>query len=406
MIKGYLMAQKSSSEKIGLVTATIICMNAMIGAGIFSTPAKLATSVGPAGILSYAFVIIAVLFIALSIARVAELYPQEGSFYTYAKQWGGHTMGILSAGSYVVGVVIALGLLTQMAADRLHILLPQLSLTIIGFLLITAIVSLTMSGVRFVQSGQLFLICCTLFSLVATIVLCLSHASLKNLVPFAPHGWHAVISATKAAIFAFFGFESAASLFNIVKDPGRTVPRALTLSIVLVGALYMAFIGSIILAIPAGYFTSARMPLEQTIINAFPKYAWVGYIIGLSIITALLGVLQSMTYSVSMLAFSFFKLLHTDYAKKITQSPYGFNALIIIVGLCTFFNFMVFKNIDLFYSLTAIGVVFAFITSILTLVLKKQDKTLAQKILTSLALIAAAIIFLIALKDLIQAIIK
>ena len=97
-----------SSQKIGLTTATIIGMNAMIGAGIFSTPTKLLSYVGPAGILAYLFVVIAVWFMASSFARLGQLFPTEGSFYTYARQWGGHSMGLVSSGSYILGIVIAI----------------------------------------------------------------------------------------------------------------------------------------------------------------------------------------------------------------------------------------------------------------------------------------------------------
>jgi len=42
-----------SQQKIGVSTATIIGMNAMIGAGIFTIPATMAAHVGPAGILAF-----------------------------------------------------------------------------------------------------------------------------------------------------------------------------------------------------------------------------------------------------------------------------------------------------------------------------------------------------------------
>ncbi len=72
----------NQTQKIGLAVATIVGMNAMIGAGIFAVPAALASHVGPAGIITYAFVILAVWFMGSSIARLAQLFPQEGSFYT------------------------------------------------------------------------------------------------------------------------------------------------------------------------------------------------------------------------------------------------------------------------------------------------------------------------------------
>src|SRR5690606_30021801 len=113
-----------SHKKIGVVTATIVCMNAMIGAGIFSVPVALQSEVGPAGLITYLFVILAVWCIALSLARVAALYPQEGSFYTYARQWGGNKIGAAAACSYLIGLVIAMGLLAQIAASYLQTFIP------------------------------------------------------------------------------------------------------------------------------------------------------------------------------------------------------------------------------------------------------------------------------------------
>jgi basic amino acid/polyamine antiporter, APA family len=388
--------------KIGLATATIMCMNAMIGAGIFTTPAKLALSVGPAGIITYVFVIVAVLFMALSLARVAELYPQEGSFYVYAKAWGGHTVGVLAAGAYVLGVLIALSLITQLAAGYLHAFFPEVSVNTIGVVLVGIIVGLNVVGVRFVQVGQIILLSCTLFALLATTVLGLAHARADNLVPFMPQGWSSLASAVPAAIFAFFGFESATSLFSMVKNPERTVPRALTYSILIVGAVYLAFIASVILAIPREEFINARMPLSEAIMKLFPQYSWLAKAIGIAIITAFLGVLQSMMYSVSALAFSFFKLLRNKYAQAITRAPYGFQALIVAVGLCVLLNFFALKSIDLFFNLTALCVVFAYASAIMVLVVNKHDKTTGQKVVTFLGLATAGVTFIIALMGLVQ----
>jgi amino acid transporter len=392
------------THKIGLGTATIICMNAMIGAGIFSTPAKLALSVGPAGIISYLFVIFAVLCMALSLARVAQLYPHEGSFYAYTKQWAGHTGGIIAAGAYVIGVVIALGLLTQIAGAYLHEFIPSVSTELLSTGILITIVILNMIGVKFVQAGQLFLIACTLFSLIATSIICLRNAHIANLTPFMPFGISSVFSATKMAIFAFFGFESAASLFTIVENPQRNIPKALTFSILIVGTIYMLFIGSILLALPAATFTDARMPLSLAIARTFPDYAWLAQAIGISILTALLGVLQSMLYSVSMLMQSFIKLLHNNAAQKLIQHKYSFQIILLAIGAWTLINSLVVKNIDLFFSLTALFIVFAYSMSILTLVFKNLLTTKSQKIVTFLGLLTAAIIFVSAFIDFMQAI--
>lgn len=398
------MHSQTQSNKIGLPTAIIMCMNAMIGAGIFSTPSKLATQVGPAGLLTYGFVIVSVIFMALSLARVAQLYPQEGAFYTYTKPWAGHIGGILASGAYVIGVTIALGLITQITADNIHKYIPSLSPSTLTFLIISLLLTLNMIGVKFVQAGQMFLLFCTLFALISTIILGFANANFKNLFPFMPHGITSVISASKTAIFAFFGFESAASLYNIVARPEKNVPRALILSITLVGILYMAFIGAITLAIPGSIFTSDRMPLSLAIEQVFPNYSWLANLIGITIITSLLGVLQSMLYSVSMLTYSFTKLLQNQFAKNFVKKDYSFKIILLFISAWTLLNAFIVKNMDLFFSLTSLFIVFAFSMSILTLVIKKHDRTITEKIITFFGLLTAVIIFISAFIDFLKAI--
>lgn len=389
------------TQKIGLMSAIIICMNAMIGAGIFSAPAKLATSVGPAGLLTYGFVIIAVLFIALSIAALAQKYPQAGSFYTYTKQWGGHTMGLIAAGCYSLGIIVAMGLLTRIAANYIHTYLPGISVNIIGIIILAAILIINNAGAKFVQAGQLFLICCTLFSIIATIILCLSHANTANLVPFAPYGFASVFTASKAAIFAFFGFESAASLYATVKNPEKNVPIAITVSIFVVGILYVLLIGSIILALPGSVFTDPYMPLSKALIQVMPKYAWVAHLVSISIITALLGVLQSMTYSVSMLIQSFLKFVHNPIIRIFAHMPQSFTVIsTLLIGLMLI-NFLAVTNIDLFFNLTAVFIVLAFVLSMIALLVDRKNCPTSTLIIATLGILAGSAILISAIYDLV-----
>src|SRR3990167_1368202 len=135
------------SRKIGLGTATIVGMNAMIGAGIFGITSLLASKVGAAGNLTYLFAFFAVWFIAQSVARAAYLWPQEGSFYTYARQWGGHYMGLLAAGTYFMGFIFAMTLLCKIIGEYLHNIFPALSSENLGLITLATLVLLNMMGV-------------------------------------------------------------------------------------------------------------------------------------------------------------------------------------------------------------------------------------------------------------------
>jgi len=398
------MPNENKSKKIGVLTATIIGINAMIGAGIFSAPAILAhAKIGPAAILTYIFVVFSVWFIAQSIARVAAKFPEEGSFYTYAKQWGGHTLGVVAALSYLIGILVAMGLLSQLAGSYLHGLFPSISATTFGIVAISAIILLNMIGFALAQLGQRILVICTVFPLLATIIMCLSKANTTLLTPFMPYGISSVLKASSLVIFGFFGFECASALFNIVKNPKKNVPKALTYSILIVGALYILFVGSIVISIPLGLFTSAEIPLPEVLRHIFPSHGWLIKIIYISTLSAILGTVHSVVWSCSHFLISLVKKLKSPLAGNILSSGLlNKRTSVILVGLPIFISFLTFKNIDLFFDVSAIFVVFAYVTAMIPLLKMKDEWKNKQNIKTLIGIGTALMMITFAVADIIK----
>ncbi len=388
------MAQENVS-KIGVITATIIGMNAMIGAGIFTAPAAIGSYVGPAGIIAYLFVIVAVWFIAQSLARVAARFPQEGSFYTYAKQWGGQIVGLIAGYSYIIGMLIAMGLLSQVAGDYLqNPFFPTIDANTLGLITLAALVVLNMFGVVLSELGQQILICTTTLPLIVTMIMCFSKANLANLTPFAPYGLRNVLQATRIVIFGFFGFECASSLFAIVKDPQKNVPRALTYSIAIVGVLYLLFVTSIILSTPLELFSNPRIALSVVLKTIFPDSGWILTTVHIAILSAVLGTIHSMIWSSSALMVSLFKQAH---GIRLNQ-----RLAVLIVGFCIFLSFIFLKNIDFFFSLTAIFLIIAYSLSIITLLTIKEEWKGGKNLITIGGLATAAVIFYFAAEGVMQ----
>lgn len=391
--------------KIGLGTATIISMNAMIGSGIFAAPAAMAAYVGPAGILAYILVVISVWFTAISLARLAELYPQEGSFYIYAKQWGGHTIGVIAGLAYFTGLIMAMGLLAQVTGTYLHTILPTLSPTILGGTMLAALIILNMYGVALSTLGQHILICTTLLPLIIITGLCFSKANIHHLIPFAPYGIANIFKATRVVIFSFFGFECAASLFAIVENAKKNVPKALTYSIGIVGTIYTLFVASIILALPMNLFSDPRIPLSDTLRIIFPNYEWLLLLIHCAILSALIGTIHSMIWSCGALLVSLLKKITPNTISRIpllnTQS-----AGVALVGTGITITFLSFSNLDLFFSITAFFIESAFILSIITLLTLPNEWKSGRNIKTIIGLFTALSIVYFASEGIINEVTK
>lgn len=382
-------------DKIGLRTAVAIGMKSMIGAGIFTITALLGSKVGPAGIITYLLAFIAVWFIAQSFARVAYLYPQEGSFYNYARQAGGHRFGLFAAGCYLIGLLIAMGLLCKVAGFYIQAMYPALSLNIINILTVALLIILNIFGVHLSSIGIYILLMLASYSLIMTTALCLSNFNLQNLTPFMPYGFTSVIAGTKVAVFGLFGFESIASLFNIMQNPEKTVPKALKLTILMVGLVYLLFVGSILVGIPQNIFHQyPDSTVSQTLLYVFPQHFWIIQTIGVAILFALLGTMHAMLWSSSQLMLSYFKFLNikwlNGYLKKdIVNSK----TCVIIGGLVILTACKTITNIAVFFSLVDVCILFAFIASIIPLLYLKKEWKSGQNIITILGLITACIIF-------------
>lgn len=391
----------SSTQKISVATATIVGMNAMIGAGIFSAPSAIASYVGPAGILAYLFVIVAVWFMAISMARLVSLFPEEGSFYLYTKQWAGHIGGIIAITCYFMGLMIAMGLLAQRAGDYLHPVFPALSSHTLGLITLSALVALNMFGVALSQVGQHILIVCTVFPLVATTIMCFLKADTSNLTPFAPYGFGNVFKATRIVIFGFFGFESASSLFHVVKDPKRNVPKALTYSILCVGVIYTLFIASIIVSTPLGYFNNPNILIPSILERTFPNARWILYAIHGSILAAILGTVHSMIWGSSQLMYSILHRIHTPTVEYLVHKKWVTpTSCVAVVGGAIFTTYSTLKNANLFFSFTAVFLVTAFIMSMITLLTIKDEWRSGNNIKTVLGIATALLIMYFAGEDL------
>lgn len=397
----------SYAAKINLTTAVIVCMNAMIGSGIFTAPAAIAANVGPAGILAYLFVVVAVWFMALSLARLSTLFPQEGSFYTYTSQWMGHSGALITCFMYIGGMLLAMGLLVHTASFYLQMFFPFTSLHTLGVSTIILLVVFNMFGLVLSQLGQHILIAFTLFPLLAITLLCFTHSHASYLTPFAPYGLTNVFRATHIVIFGFFGFEAACSLFSVMSNPGRNISRALTISIILVGCIYTLFITSIILAIPLHYFTNPAIPLSYTLSQVLPSHPWLITCIHISILSAVLGTLHSMIWSVSTLLVSLMKKIYCiQPIYKYIPIYHRQKCAVFAAGLAIFTSFSTISNLDLFFSLTAIGIVSAYLLSMVTLLIIPAEWSSGRNLITLSGIATGLTIFYYAAQELVLEVIK
>jgi APA family basic amino acid/polyamine antiporter len=290
------------SGRIGLGTAVIIGLNAMIGAGIISIPSLLAVETGPAGILTFIFSVCVVLLIGLSLGDIAQKLPGEGWNYRYPAYWGGHFLGLFSSFAYLAGVIVAMGFLVQQAGVYFHTAFPSIAAEHLSVAVLALLTSLVLAGAQMSSWGQYAIIFCVAAPLLVTTLVCLGYFNIDYLSPFMPYGPMSLLRAGPTALFGFMGFESVVSLYAIVQNPSKNVPRACIISVFLVGTFYILFLMSVIGAIAPEYFVGGLdNTLSNIIVQGLPQHAFLSNFVFISALAAIVGTLHSMIWSVGVL---------------------------------------------------------------------------------------------------------
>ena len=319
--------------KIGLWAAAMIGINAMIGIGVITIPSMLSLHVGPAGIFSYLISVLVVLALGIALGRVALRYPGEGWTYLYPSKWAGHKVGIFCAISYLTGVLVAMGFLIQQAGIWAHQFIPFISPHMLGLMIIFALMFLVLAGAEASSIGQFIIGACVTIPLIATGIVCWMHFDKALLTPFAPHGLSSIITTAPKALFALLGFECIVSLYSVVKDPSKNVPKAFMISILFVGGLYLFFTGGLLASInPSFFHEGLQGTLSSVLGNAFPKYKLLSTAVLIGAMFGIIGTLHAMLWSASAIFTDTLKRMKNKFAKNLISKKIWNNKVAVVIS--------------------------------------------------------------------------
>jgi amino acid transporter len=218
-------------------------VNVTVGGGIFRLPSGVAAEVGAAAPLAYLACTIAMGLIVLCFADAGSRVSMTGGPYAYVETAFGPFVGFVSGALLWVGVTLAVSAVSSFFADSLVALVPTLGCAGRAIALTVVLVVLAAANVRGVGGVTRFNAAATvakLLPLALLIVVGVVAMRWSNLVWTTPPSAAAVSRASVLLVFAFLGVESALVPSGEVKDPARTVPRAIFAAMAVVALLYVA----------------------------------------------------------------------------------------------------------------------------------------------------------------------
>lgn len=272
---------EASPKKIGVLLATFVVANNMIGSGFFLLPASLA---GQGGVTALSWLLGTVLAVVLggAFARLARDYPNLNCPDDYVRPALGRDMGFLATSLYWASSWMGNNAIAVAAFGYLVTLLPldgaDTTVRITGQVaLIWMMFAINLLGPRQVAKFQSF---CVVFGLLPVAVVLLGgwghfDAGLYRAAWNVTDQSDATVVITNLApiFWAFVGLETGAMVAGLVDDPDRNVPRATLGGILIAGVVYLASSVLVMGIVPAADLAASSAPFALVAGEIFGPWA-------------------------------------------------------------------------------------------------------------------------------------
>lgn len=250
---------------LGFWSVTALGVGNVVASGIFVMPAQLASIAGPVALVAWVGCAMAFLVLASVYADLGGAYPVTGGLQTFVYRAFGRLAGLSVAYLYWISVVITNAAFLTGFIGYLAVFFPSTGRPLPAFL-VAQLLLWTLTGVNLagVKAGGRLQILTVLLKMIPLLVLTaalLPQASAANLVPFAPHGWGAVLPALSLVAWLFVGTESVTVPGEEAVGEGRTIARAAYAGYALAAGLYLVMAFAITAGIPGSEIAGSASPL-------------------------------------------------------------------------------------------------------------------------------------------------
>ncbi|WP_022889849.1 APC family permease [Agromyces italicus] len=285
------MPQPSLARRLGLRDAVVIGLAAMIGAGVFAAFAPAAAAAGEGLLIGLAIAAIVAFANASSTAQLAARYPESGGAYRYGRERLGAWPGFLAGWGFVVGKTASCA---AMAMTFAAYLVPEAWQRPVAAVAVIVLAAVNLRGITRTARAASVIVAAVL-AVLLLVIAAGAGPLLQGGIPLdglLDAGWPGILQSAGLLFFAFAGYARIATLGEEVRDPARTIPRAIPIALGIAVALY-ALVGSVLLAtLGADALASSTAPLVDLVDEV--GWNWAAPIVRVGAAAAALGALLAL----------------------------------------------------------------------------------------------------------------
>lgn len=291
------------ARRLGLADAIVIGLGSMIGAGVFAAFTPAAAAAGSGLLVGLALAALVAWANATSSAQLAAQYPESGGTYVYGRERLGESWGFAAGWAFVVGKTASCAAMAMTAAT--YALGGQARATqALAMLVVAAVTLVLLRGITKTARLARVLLTVTVLALLGTLAAVLAgtrtwQAPLTGIGETSAYG---IAQSAGLLFFAFAGYARIATLGEEVRDPERTIPRAITRALAVVIGGYAVVAVTLLATIGADGIAASALPLLDAARAA--GVGWVGVLLRAGAVVASLGALLGLLAGVGRTTFA------------------------------------------------------------------------------------------------------
>lgn len=241
-------------------------LGSMIGAGVFAVFAPAAGAAGSALMLGLLVAAAVAYANAAASAQLAAVYPTSGGTYAYGRARLGEWWGFAAGWSFVVGKTASCAAMAlTFAAYAVPVPGPGQRLAAVAA--VVALSTVNYLGVTRTALATRILVVFTLACLaVAVAAIWVRRPIPAPLGPLGTAGPYEVLQAAGLLFFAFAGYARIATLGEEVRDPRRTIGRAILGALAVTVVVYLAVGWTVLTTLGVERLASSTAPLSDAVV--------------------------------------------------------------------------------------------------------------------------------------------
>jgi amino acid transporter len=281
-------------RSLGVFDAVVIGLGSMIGAGIFAALGPAAHAAGSGLLPGLALAAMVAYCNATSSARLAALYPASGGTYVYGRRRLGDFWGYLAGWGFVVGKTASCAAMALTVGSYAW---PSQTHAVA----VAAVVALTAVNYAGVQKSAWLtrVVVASVLAVLAAVVVAVFTSGIASTdrLQLVSVNLGGVIQAAGLLFFAFAGYARIATLGEEVRDPARTIPRAIPLALAIALAVYALVAVAALSALGPRRLAESAAPLSEAVRLA--GLGWLVPVVQVGAAIAALGSLLALILGVS-----------------------------------------------------------------------------------------------------------